>query len=30
MIARRLSSVAGLYSYLMVKGDTKIRHNPVG
>jgi site-specific recombinase XerD len=28
-IARRLSSVAGLYTYLMARGDTKVRSNPV-
>lgn len=28
-IARRLSSVAGLYSYLIARGDTTVRYNPV-
>ena len=28
-IARRLSSVAGLYAYLIARGDTKVRSNPV-
>jgi hypothetical protein len=28
-IARRLSSVAGLYAYLMARGDTAVRSNPV-
>jgi integrase/recombinase XerD len=28
-IARRLSSVAGLYAYLIARGDTTVRSNPV-
>ena len=28
-IARRLSSVSGLYAYLVVRGDTPVRVNPV-
>jgi site-specific recombinase XerD len=28
-IARRLSSVAGLYAYLIARGDTAVRSNPV-
>ena len=28
-IARRLSSVRGLYAYLAARGDTGVRHNPV-
>lgn len=28
-IARRLSSVAGFYAYLIARGDTKVRNNPV-
>src|SRR5213075_2542826 len=28
-IARRLSSVSGLYSYLVARGDTPVRVNPV-
>ena len=28
-IARRLSSISGLYSYLVARGDTRVRSNPV-
>ena len=28
-IARRLSSVSGLYAYLVARGDTPVRVNPV-
>ena len=28
-IARRLSSVAGFYAYLIARGDTKVLNNPV-
>jgi integrase/recombinase XerD len=28
-IARRLSSVSGFYSYLVARGDTEVRSNPV-
>jgi integrase/recombinase XerD len=29
MIARRLSSISGLYAYLVARGDTRVRSNPV-
>ena len=29
-IARRLSSVSGLYAYLVARGDTPVQANPVG